>query len=237
MKRAALLCLCGMGWLAAARADLTIVERTEGMPGSNRDITVKIRGDMARIDLNPQMATIVDGRTGEVITLMMDQKKVVRISATKMKAAAEMVKRFSDKNESAVDSRPRPTGRKDTVNGYEVEEYTVDTPLYKAAYWVAPGFPEGASILKQLQAVRSDVWKTASTNTPDYRDFPALPIKTVVDMKGTKITTTLVSVRQDPLSETDFAIPRDFEELKVPDLGKIFSSRKDDATGKGSPHP
>jgi hypothetical protein len=237
MKRAALLCLCSLGWLASARADLTVVQKMEGLPGSNGEITIKIRGDKARIDSSRNMATIVDGRTGEVATLMMDQKKVVRISAEKMKAAAEMIKRFSDKKESAIDPTPKPTGRKDTVNGYEVEEYTVDTPAFKAAYWVAPTFPDGASILKQLQAIKSDLWKSATTTTPDYRDFPALPIKTVVDMRGKKITTTLVSVREDPLSEADFAIPKDFQDLKLPDLGNILSSRKSEETGKASPHP
>ena len=236
MKLLASLSLLAVSGMVTARADLTIVQKIDGIKGAAQ-ITVRIKGDKTRIDTSPQMTTIVDGRTGEVVTLMNDQKKVVRISADKMKAAAEMIQRFSDKKPSTTDAKPEATGRKDKVNGYEAEEYRVDRPLFKAAYWLAPQYPDGASILKQLQAVKSEVWKSAPTNGPDYRDFPALPIKTVVEMGNTKVTTTIVSVREDTLDEAKFAIPGDFQEFRLPDMHHILSPGKGAARDKTPPHP
>ena len=200
-------------------------------------MTVRIKGNMARIDATPQISTIIDSKTGEVVTLMKDQKTVVRISADRMKAAAEMIDKFSDKRASAVPSKPTPTGRKETINGYEAEEYIVDGPMFKAAYWVAPKFPESAAILKQLQAMKPEIWNSARRAVPNYRDFPALPVKTVVEMGNTKVTTTLVSVTQDALNEADFAIPKDFQEMKTPDIGNMLQPGRAGQGTKASPHP
>src|SRR5256714_15465405 len=84
----------------AVRAVLTIVQKIEGI-GSPTEMTIKIKGDKVRIDLSPQVTTIFDGKTGEMTNLMNDKKTVVRISADKMKAAAEMIKKFSPQKEGA----------------------------------------------------------------------------------------------------------------------------------------
>ena len=240
MKLARLCLVFGFCFIRSVWADLTIVQKVEGVGGPSgpgSEVTVRIKGDKARIDATPEMSTIVDGKTGEVLTLMKNQKKVVRISAAKMKAAAEMINQFSDKKPAAPTAKPKATGRKETINGYEAEEYTVDTSLFKASYWLAPRFPEGAAVMQQLRAVKSEIWNSSNKNVPDYRDFPALPIKTVVDMGTMKVTTTLVSVKQDPLNEADFDVPKDFQEIKTPDLSSLLPPARAGTSGKASPHP
>jgi hypothetical protein len=70
------------------RADLTIVYSTTVQPASHNqkaqatptalaaatNMTIKVKGDRARIDASPQITTIFDGRTGELINLLNDQK-------------------------------------------------------------------------------------------------------------------------------------------------------------------
>jgi ABC-type enterochelin transport system substrate-binding protein len=86
------------------RADLTIVYSTTVQPASQgqkvqatpsavaaTNMTIKVKGDKARIDASPEMAAIFDGRTGELINLLNDQKTVVRISPNKMRAIADML--------------------------------------------------------------------------------------------------------------------------------------------------
>jgi len=235
--RQALFCLVLALLAGPVQADLTLVQKVEGGGGPGGDVTVRIKGDKARIDVSPQITTIVDGKTGEVLTLMKDQKAVVRISADKMKAAADMINKFADKKALTTPPKPKPTGRKEVVNGYEAEEYTVETPLFKAAYWLAPSYPNGAAILKQLQAVKSDFWNSAKTNVPDYREFPALPIKTIMDLGTSKMTTALVSAKDDPLADSDFAVPGDFHEVNVPDLGGSLQQDKVKAGTTSSPRP
>jgi hypothetical protein len=215
------LCLCLVIW---ARADLTLVQSVEGSSGSN-EMTMKLKGDKMRIDVSPQVTTIIDAKTGEMINLMNDQKKVMRISGEKVRATMEMAQQFKTKN-GKKETKAKPTfvatGKKETINGYETEQYTWETPDFKATYWIALNYPDGAAILKQLQAINPDIWKTSNTQMPDYRDFPGLPIKTLLLIGGNPITTTLTAVKQDPLSDADFTIPKDYQEMKLPDMSALL---------------
>jgi hypothetical protein len=221
-----------------SRADLTIVQKVEGT-GPVADMTIKIKGDKARIDATPQISTIIDGKTGEMINLMNDQKTAVRVSAEKMKAAAEMVSKFTDKGNNKSTEKPKltPTGKKDTLNGYEAEEYVYEAPDLKAAYWIAPKYPDGAAILKQMQSLKSEAWASSLAKMPDYRDFPGLPIKTVISMGNNQITSTISSIRKDPINDTEFAIPKDFREVKTPDIGGLLEGNTNKPSGNPSPKP
>ena len=206
------------------RADLTIVQKIEGL-GSPTEMTIKIKGDKVRIDLSPQVTTIFDGKTGEMTNLMNDEKTVVRISADKMKAAAEMIKKFSPQKEGTEKAKLVSTGQKETINGYETEQYVYEGPEFKATYWIAFSYPNGTAILKELQTVKSEAWNAANTRLPDYRDFPGLPLRTrMVAKKGepngriNEFISTIISVKQDPLGESEFAVPKDFKELAMPDV-------------------
>ena len=63
-----------------------------------------------------------------------------RFPPTSLKAAAEMVSKFTDKNKNKSAEKPKlaATGKKETVNGYETEEYVYEAPDLKATYWIAP---------------------------------------------------------------------------------------------------
>ena len=104
-------------------ADLTIVQSVEGM-GPVSQMTMKIKGDKARIDVSPQMTMIFDAKKGEMISLMREQKMVVRMPADKMKAAADLIRKSNGK-ESAEKPKIVATGKKETVNGYETEQYSL----------------------------------------------------------------------------------------------------------------
>src|SRR5947208_352374 len=132
------------------RADLTIVYTTTLQPvtqGQNAqatasllgatNMTIKVKGDKARIDASPQVTTIFDGRTGELINLLNDQKTVVRISPDKMRAIADMLNQFSSNKANSDKPRLKPTGQRETINGYDTEQYTYDGPDFKATYWIA----------------------------------------------------------------------------------------------------
>ncbi|MFN2540671.1 MAG: DUF4412 domain-containing protein [Chthoniobacterales bacterium] len=190
-------------------------------------MTVKIKGDKARIDGSPNVTTIIDGRTGEMTNLMNDRKTVVRISAEKMKAAAEMIGKFNTKDAPAAKAKLTPTGKKEMIGAYETEQYVCETPNFKATYWLAPNYPDGTAILKQLQSLNPQMWQTNNLGLPDYRDFPALPIKTTMSMSDNEVTTTVVSVNQAPLNETEFAVPKDFREIQVPDINLASPEEKE----------
>src|SRR6266853_684333 len=229
------------------RADLTIVysttvqppahdQKAEGTPSevaAATNMTIKVKGDKARIDASPQITAIFDGTTGELINLLNDQKTVVRISPDKMRAIADMLNKFNSKQAGSEKPRLTPTEQRETINGYDTEQYTYDGPDFKATYWIAPNYPNGAAVLTQLQSIKSEFWDAANTKMPDFRDFPGLPIRMrmVVAMENpagghgtnasshpTEITSTISGVSLDSVPDSQFTVPADFKETKLPDI-------------------
>ena len=204
-----------LAWLfvCSVQADLTIVQRVEGT-AQNGEVTVKIKGDKERIEAPSQPTRIIDGKTGQMTDLMNDRKSFVQISAAQIKAAAESMNLNAEKNSGG--SKLTATGKKDTINGYETEEYSYETPQFKAAFWVAPKYPGSADILKQMQAPIAGAWKPSNIGMPDYTDFKGLPMKTVITVGTNEVVTTIVSVKQDPVSPSEFEIPKEYQPLKQP---------------------
>jgi hypothetical protein len=233
---------CSIGLAASlvisARADLTIMQKVEGA-GPVTDMTIRIKGDKARIDAAPQITTIVDSKTGEMVNLMNEQKAAVHVSAEKIKAASEMISKFTDKDKKNAAEKPKlmPTGKKEMVNGYEAEEYVYEAPDFQATYWIALKYPDGAAILKEMQSLKSDAWTAAAAKMPEYRDFPGLPIKTVISVGGNKITSTITAVKRDSVSDAEFSIPKDFREIKTPDIGSLLQENAKKSPAEPSPKP
>ena len=203
--------------IAAARADLTIVQKVEGSDGTN-EITLKVKGDKARVEINPKITTIMDAKTGDLITLLNDQKKVMRISGDKAQAMAEMAKSMS-KDLTPENSAPKPTGKKEKINGYETEEYRVDSPKYQTSYWVARDYPNYQSILKQMSVLQNGAFAAMRKGIPDFHDLPGLPLRTQITTQGkSQMTSTLESVSSAALSDSEFDIPSGYDEMKLPDF-------------------
>ena len=219
--------------LTTARADLTIVQQIEGA-GPVSEITMKLKGDKARIEASPQVASIIDSKTGEMLNILNEQKMVMRTSAAQAKAAAGAI--AGSKGQPAAPAekvKVTPTGKKETINGFETEEYLSAAPTYKASYWIAKNYPQGAVILKQLQAMTPEAWGSGAAGTPDFRDFPGLPLRTNITMGETKIISTIKTIKMDPLPDSDFTIPPGFKEMKMPNISGMLG--KPDASKAAKP--
>jgi hypothetical protein len=198
----------------SARADFTIVQKVEGK-GEAKEIVLKIKGDKIRMETSPQMTLIVEGRTGDMLTLMNAQKKIIRISGEKSKAIAEMSAKYGGTSEK---TKIVATGKKVTINGYEAEEYIAESKAFKAHYWIAPGFPNSAEIMKQFQTIIPAAWADFAKGMMDYRELPGFPLRTEINLGEGEVVTTLVAVKTDPLSDAEFVAPKDFTEMKMPNI-------------------
>jgi len=202
---------------ATARADLTIVQNMGGTEGIHQ-ITFKVKGDKARVEVNPQVTTIIDAKTGDLTTLFNDQKTVMRISGERAKAMAEMAKSFV-KEEAPQQALPKPTGHKETIRGYETEEYVSDSPKYHASYWVAKSYPNYESILQQMSLLQRGAFASITKGMPDYHALPGLPLRTRIKTSGQgEITSTIESVSLSPLADSEFNAPASYSEMKMPDI-------------------
>lgn len=220
MKAVALSLASVVAFSLPALADFTIIQKVEGKETEgkhkSKEITLKIKGDKIRMEATPQITMIVDGRTGDTITLMNTQKRIVRISGDKAKAIAEMAAKYG----GTTNEKPKlvATGKKMTINGYEAEEYVADTKMFKARYWIAPSFPNSVEIMKQLQTIVPAAWNDLAKGMINYRDLPGFPIRTQMTVGDDDIISTVVAVKTDPLSEADFLPPKDFQEVKIPNV-------------------
>ena len=197
------------------RADFTIVQKVEAKGGTS-EVTLKLKADKIRMEATPQITMIVDGKNGDTITLMNAQKKYLRISGDKAQVIAELATKYG--GTTSEKSKLVATGKIMTIDGYEAEEYTAETKLFKARYWIAPGFPDSAAIMKQLQAVIPAAWNDVAKGMMDYRDLPGFPLRSHVMIGDDEITSTVVAVKRDPLSDAEFTVPKDFQEMKVPNV-------------------
>ena len=59
----------------------------------------------------------------------------------------------------------------------------------------------------------------------DYHDLPGLPLRTQVKLGDEEVTSTVISIKQDPLSETEFSVPKDFQEMKMPNKMETSSDQ------------
>lgn len=211
------------------RADLTIVQEVHGA-GANGQMTVNVKGDKARVDVSPQVTMIMDGKSGEMTTMMNDQKKFTRLSADAVRAMQG----------NAASSPPRatkltPTQNHEQINGIDTTEYTFETPQYKASYWIATNYPDSAAIMADMQRLSNQAWGPASVGTPNYRDFPGIPLRTKLTIAKAEVLSTVKSISRESLPDSLFVPPKDFTEMKMGDLGKMFGGKPGAAPKASSP--
>jgi hypothetical protein len=202
----------------SVEADLTIVQKVEGL-GPVGEVTMKIKGDKARVQAGADVTTIIDAKSGDVTTLMNSQKRYVQMSGEKVKAMAAMMNQSTPGPQGAAKPKVTATGKKETINGYETEEFVCDAPAFKATYWVATKLPDGPAILKQMQAMQSSAWGVGSTPATTPPDLPGVPIRSRITIQGKEMTTTISSIKQDPVAPEEFSVPTDFKEMQIPNLG------------------
>src|SRR5437660_8495984 len=124
---------------------------------------------------------ISEFKTCDTVTRIHAEKKAMRISGDKMKAAAEMVKKFAGATPSEQKSKLTPLGRKETVNGMPTDVFTTDTAVGKATYYIATEYPDAAAIMKEMKMAQPSVLANSGANIPDFRDLPGVPMKIEMD--------------------------------------------------------
>ncbi len=203
--------------LAAARvrADLVIVQHVDGS-GQSGDQTLRIKGDRSRADLAQSVSMITNGATGEVVTLMHAQKTFLKISAVQTKAMLEQMKKLSPSTEPP---KLTPAGKKEKVGNYDCEIFTSSFGAVSVTYWLAKDFPNYKAVLEQMGKMQaSSISAMGQGMMPELKDFPGMQIKTELDMGGKKVSTVLISAKEENVDPASFDIPKDYKEVNAPGL-------------------
>jgi len=206
--------------LLAAHADMTITQEmhqdtTLMAPGSDLTVTMKIKGDKVRMDGMPQMSTIVDLKSGDVTSLMHSQKVVMKIPGSTIKSIQEMQTARSGAA-SAADPL-KATGRKETINGYECEEYETDVGGAKVDLWLTKNLPAAERAMAQAAQLAGD--NDPLKSILKDQKVPGFPMRTVIDNGSQgKITITVTSLNEDPIPDSAFETPSDYRLMQTPTL-------------------
>jgi hypothetical protein len=207
----------------SAQADVVIVQKVEGAGGQNGEMIMKIKDGKSRTDVNPQMSMITDTKSGEVITLMHDQKSYMKISGDTTRAMLDRIRKMTDDSSASATPKPAPklkaTGRKDKINGYDTEEYTCDVNGKKITYWIAKNYPDYSAILAEMMKMQQNSLASMMKGMmPEASEFPGMPIRTEVENGSDKITTTLISAKQEPVNAADMEVPAAYKEMTMPNF-------------------
>ena len=69
--------------------------------------------------------------------------------------------------------------------------------------------------------------------SPDPATFGGMPVKTEIEMGAQKITSTLVSVKEEPVEmRSEFKLPSDYKAMPMPSFGKPAASAAPEPSAK-----
>ncbi len=215
MKRLHLLALALLATAPLAGAGIILVEEAEQssgpMPGKSQ-LTISVSGAQARVDVGKEISSIVDSKSGTVTSLMHLQKIAMQLP----EGALDAIKKKTGQPKPKLVLKP--TGKKETINGFQCEEYTGTMEGMKVAFWVTREVKNQKEILDQLAKLSggNDPFKAALESGGD---FPGFPIRSVVvsPLAGTS-TMTVISVRNAEVPAATFEIPAGYKTMDIPKM-------------------
>jgi Domain of unknown function (DUF4412) len=197
------------------RADLTILQKSEGAMNSG-SLLLRIKGDKARADIAEQITMVTDLATGDTVSLNHNAKTMVRVpgeEAAKLRALAAGLK------PGAEQPKLTPTQRKEKVENRECQVFTWRVGEMEVTDWIDPAYADWKTILGELQRFQNaGLANSAQALMPPLDQFPGMVIKREMNHKGTKTTSTLVSVKSEELDPKLFEVPKDYKEQPAPKL-------------------
>ncbi|MBV9489266.1 MAG: DUF4412 domain-containing protein [Verrucomicrobia bacterium] len=225
MKRSFSL-VCALLILAAgARADYILKETVSTVspnpaaanPPQTQTMTLKIKGFKCRIDATAQTSAIMDSNTGETVVLIHPQKAFMKVSRDQLLAQAKALKdMLGNQSENPEAVELKPTGKKETINGRQTEEYIYDLNGIRTTVDIDKDYPNYRDLVTALYNAQNgpgmDAFRTLAL--PPGK-FPGMPVRTSVELMGEKMVTTIESVEQTELSDADFAVPAGYKEFQM----------------------
>jgi hypothetical protein len=200
--------------LLTAKADFTIKQRMENA-GSVQEITLEIKDTKCRVDASQQSTAIIDSKTGETTVLIRPSKTYMKLAPEQLKAQGDAVKNLlKDQANPPADAALAATGKKETINGFETEEYTATLNGVAITFAIAKDFPNYQKFVSAMYNIQvgpgMESFRSLSL-PPDQ--YPGMPIRTAIEIMGQKVITSLESAVEGPIADSEFSIPGDYKEL------------------------
>ena len=109
----------------------------------------------------------------------------------------------------------KDTGEKEKVGDYNCEIYTWTDGGTTSKLWVTKDHPQAAA-LKALEKQMRSGFFGAMQSGPDTTSLPGVAVKTEVTAQGQKITTTVLSVKEQDVDVKEFDVPAGYQSMTMP---------------------
>lgn len=204
-------------FIATASADWVIESKIES-PQLNSSTTTKVKGDKLRVDIADSpagaMSSIVDTKSGESIQLMHGQKMAVKTSGAALKQAMDAAKDKAGIKDNTK-AELKPTGQSEKVGEYDCDIYTWTDGTNTSKLWVAKNHPQ-ATALKDFEKQMRGGFFGGMQMGPDTSKLPGPAIKTEATVQGTKITSTITSIKEQNIDAKEFDVPAGYQTMALP---------------------
>jgi len=204
-------------FIATAPADWVIESKIES-PQMNSNTTTKVKGTKVRVDIAEgpagAMSSIIDTTSGDTITLLHGQKMAMKTSSAQLKQAMDAAKNAAGVKAGDA-SALQATGQKEKVGDYNCEIYTWSDGGTSSRIWVTKDHPQAAA-LKTLDKQMRAGFLGSLQSGPDTSKLPGVAVKTEVTAQGQKITTTVLSVKEQDVDAKDFDVPTGYQSMAMP---------------------
>lgn len=210
-------------------ADLVVVQRVESSAAGtpmNETLTIRIKGDQARIDVGERMSSILNANSDKVVSLMHDRKMVLSMDADKVGSMQrQLLDALGKKSGGGAETAPelRATGETRSINGFETERFTATQQGQEVSYWIARNHPDKEDILRQMAILqKSDLLRMApgAEATLDIKKFPGIPIK----IESGDTVSTIQSITRAEVDAAIFETPADYKSFDMPDMGDLLKN-------------
>jgi len=183
------------------------------------NVTMKVKGDQARMDMpNPlggNVTTIMNFKSGDMVTLMHQQKMAMKMNLADLKKQQEAGQKALGVDPTKME-KPKGTGTKEKVGEHETEIYEMNQGGMQAKLWVAKDFPNAQAIKDQMMKLSSSIGGEGFD--PSKIDVPGMVVKTEVNTSVGKMTVTLVSAKETPVDDAEFKQPEGYQEMTMPGM-------------------
>jgi Domain of unknown function (DUF4412) len=195
---------------ALSQADI-VVKQSLDSPSMKGEMVISVKGQQMRTDIGKDTSAIMDGATGNMLTLMHAQKMVMKVDGATTKAQIEAMKKAAPAADpAAVVAAPKATGKKEKVGEYECEIYEMTANGSTVRMWVAKDFPNYEAINKEMASATASMAAAASGATPPV--LPGMTMKTEMNVGGQMITTLLLSAESKAVDAAIFTAPADYKD-------------------------
>ena len=185
-------------------ADVTLVQHTfVGAAKTPMVTTMCIKGGKIRSDNDTTSSVVMDTTSGEMITLVHEQKMIIKTNTKELAALAPS----PGADKAGGGTKVTATGQKEMVDGYNCELYLSENMGMVVKMWLTEDYPGYQKLKEELKVIS----KMAAANAPEQAPLPGIAIKTEYEQQGLKFETRLVSLKEGTVDEAKFAIPAGYK--------------------------